>query len=150
MSDQLAGFRGRSIDDIQRRLFLRDLPHKCNGRWRYQRAGLNAIPKTLVLFQFKARIIASAVFLRDEKLARPRHGCSGVLHFEPNSFRTFDPLDLNAMREVWPNFRAFGHVKQHLNPTLYSKFKRRLKNVNTVMNARTPRTPRNAGREQRA
>ena len=27
------------------------------------------------------------------------------------------------------SFRAFGHVKQFLNPTLYPKFKRRLKNV---------------------
>ena len=33
------------------------------------------------------------------------------------------------MRKVWPSFRAFGHVKQSLNPTLYSQFKRRLKNV---------------------
>jgi hypothetical protein len=33
------------------------------------------------------------------------------------------------MQRVWPSFRRFGHVKQYLNPTLYPKFKRRLKNV---------------------
>ncbi len=129
MSDQLAGFVGRSIEDVQRRVFLRELPHKRNGRWPYQRTGLNAPLGTLVLFQFKARIVASAVFIRDEKFARPRRGCSGVLHFKPESFRIFDPLDVSDMRKVWPSFRAFGHVKQHLNPTRYAQFNRRLKNV---------------------
>ncbi|MBC8106841.1 MAG: hypothetical protein H7Z14_09655 [Anaerolineae bacterium] len=131
MSDQLAGFRGRTIEDVQRRVFLRDLLLKCKGRWRYQRSGLNAMAGTVVLFQFRARIIASAIFVRDEKFARPRRGCSGVLHFDANSFRTFAPLDVAAMRKVWASFRAFGHVKQYLNPTLYSQFKRRLKNVKT-------------------
>ncbi len=129
MSATLAGFRGRSIEDVQQRLFLRELPQKCRGRWRYQRTGLNAAAGAVVLFQFRARIIASAVFLRDEKFQHPRHGCAGVLHFEPTSFRTFEALDVAAMRAVWPSFRAFGHVKQFLNPTLYSRFRRRLRGV---------------------
>jgi hypothetical protein len=129
MSDKIKGFRGRSIEDVQRNLFLRALPTVMNGGWRYQRTGLNAEPGTVVLFQFKARIIASGVFLRDEKFERPIRGRNGEIAFDPESFRTFDPLDVEAMRKVWPSFRAFGHVKQYLNPTLYAKFKRRLKNV---------------------
>ena len=129
MSERRAGFRGRSIEDVQRRVFLRDLPLKCDGRWTYQSSGLNAVPGTLVLFQFRAHVIASAVFLRDEKFERPRHGSAGILHFDPASFRTFAPLDVAAMRRVWPGFRAFGHVKQHLNPTLHSKFTRRLRDI---------------------
>ena len=82
-----------------------------------------------MLFQFRARIIASGVFLRDEKFESPKRGYGGVMHFDPKSFRTFDPLDALAMRKVWPSFRAFGHVKQYLNPTLCSQFKRRLKNI---------------------
>jgi hypothetical protein len=128
MSSQLDGFRGRSIADVQAKLFLRSLP-RMNGRWRYPRVGLNAVAGTLVLFQFQARIIASAVFVRDEKLARPRGGYAGVLHFEPESIRTFDAVDAQTMRKVWPAFRAFGHVRQFLNPTRYGLFKRRLKNV---------------------
>ena len=61
MSSKLAGFVDREIADVQRRLFLRDLP-KSNGRWPYQSAGLSAPPGSLVLFQFRARIIASAIF----------------------------------------------------------------------------------------
>jgi hypothetical protein len=128
MSDKADGFRDLSIEQVQKDIFLRKLPAR-QGRYRYQSTGLNAAPKTIVLFQFKARIIASAVFLRDEKFQRPIGGHGGVLHFEAKSFRTFAPLDVQAMRAVWPSFRAFGHVKQSLNPTLYPLFKRRLKHV---------------------
>jgi|KBSSwiStaDraftv2_1062776.scaffolds.fasta_scaffold1907673_1 hypothetical protein len=128
MSDKLKGFEKRSIEDVQKRCFLRDLP-AMNGRYRYPRVGLNADPGTLVLFQYRARIIASAVFLRDEKFDKPKGGCSGAIFLDVNSIRTFDPLDVAAMRKVWPSFRGFGHVKQFLNPTLYPKFKRRLKHV---------------------
>ena len=119
MSDKTPGFRGRSIEDVQTRLFLRDLP-ACNGRFRYPSAGLSADPGTVVLFQYRARIIASAIFLRDDGRA---------IHLDPASIRTFDPLDVEAMRKVWPSFRAFGHVKQFLNPTLYAAFAKRLKHV---------------------
>jgi hypothetical protein len=119
MSDKTPGFRGRGIDDVQAGLFLRDLP-ACNGRFRYPSAGLSADPGTVVLFQYRARIIASAVFLRDE---------GGAIYLDPASICTFDPLDVEAMRKVWPGFRAFGHVKQFLNPTLYPAFKKRLKHV---------------------
>jgi hypothetical protein len=128
MSDKLEGFRGRSIEDVQRRLFLRDLP-ACNGRYRYPSSGLNAEPGTIVLFQYRARIIASAVFLRDEKYERPIGGYGGAIYVDVASIRTFDPIDVEAMRKAWPSFRAFGHVKQYLNPARYSMFKRRLKNV---------------------
>lgn len=128
MSDKADGFRGRSIEAVQAGCFLRDLPAH-NGRYRYPSAGLNAEPGTIVLFQYRARIIASAVFLRDEKFDRPVGGFGGALHFEAGSFRTFEPLDAAAIRAVWPAFRAFGHVKQHLNPTRYPMLKRRLKRV---------------------
>jgi hypothetical protein len=128
MSGQIAGFRGRSIEDVQARLFLGDLP-RCNGRWRYTSAGLNAPTGTVVLFQFRARIIASANFLRDERFEHPVRGYAGAIHFDPPSIRTFDPIDADAMRAIWPGFRGFGHVKQYLNPTRYGQFTRRLKHV---------------------
>lgn len=128
MSDKAEGFRGRSIEQVQKGVFLRNLPsHK--GRYRYPSSGLNAAPGTIVLFQYRARIIASAVFLRDEKFDQPIGGYGGAIHFDAKSFRTFDPLDVQAMRKVWPSFRGFGHVKQFLNPGLYPMFKRRLMHV---------------------
>jgi len=131
MSDQIEGFRGRTIEQVQQRYFMRGLPtHK--GKYRYRSAGLNARAGTIVLFQFRARIIASAVFVRDEPFERQTGGAGragGVLYFEPASFRTFDPVDADAMRAVWPQFRNFGHVKQFLNPGRYTAFRRRLRNV---------------------
>src|SRR5690242_8144777 len=62
MSVKREGFEARSIEDVQNRLFLRDLP-KSGGRWTYPRVGLSAEPGTIVLFQYRARVIASAVFL---------------------------------------------------------------------------------------
>jgi len=97
-----------------------------------------------VLFQFQARIIASAVFVRDEKFARPIRGHSGELHFDPESFRTFEPLDADAMRKIWPWFKNFGHAKQSLNPTRYAAFKRRLRNVASPANQ--PGRPHRRGR----
>jgi hypothetical protein len=43
--------------------------------------------------------------------------------------RTLDPLDVEAMRKAWPSFRAFGHVKQHLNPMRYSMLRRRVRKL---------------------
>ena len=128
MSDKAEGFRGRSIADVQAKCFLRDLP-KCNGRYRYPSSGLSAEPGTIVLFQYRARIVASAVFLRDEKFEKPVGGYGGAMYFDPASIRTFEPLDVQAMRKAWPSFRGFGHVKQFLNPTLYRAFTKRLKHV---------------------
>ena len=128
MSDRIEGFRNRSIADVQAALFFRDLPAR-GGRFRYRSSGLNADPGTIILFQFQARVIASATFLRDERFEKPVGGCAGAIYVDPASIRTFEPLDAEAMRKAWPGFRAFGHVKQHLNPTRYALFKRRLKRV---------------------
>src|SRR5258708_3306310 len=111
MSDKIEGFRGKTIEEVQKNIFLNKLPAR-QGHYRYASTGLNAIPGTLVLFQYRARIIASAIFLYDERFEKPINGSSGEIHFDPASFRTFDPLDVKDMRKVWPAFRAFGHVKQ--------------------------------------
>jgi len=128
MSDKIPGFRGKSIAQLQADCFGRDLP-KAGAVFSYRSAGLNAPAGTVVLFQFQARIIASAVLLRDEKFNKPRAGRRGRLHLDASSIRTFEPLDFAAMRQIWPGIRPFGHVKQILNPTLYAKFRRRLKGV---------------------
>jgi len=129
MSDKIDGFRGRTIEQVQREVFLHRLPGKMKGRYPYRATGLNSVGGTVVLFQFQARIIASAVFLRDEKHKTPRDGHSGIIEFDPKTFRTFTPVDVEGMQRACPAFQRFGHVKQYLNPAGYPAFKRRLKNV---------------------
>jgi hypothetical protein len=82
-----------------------------------------------VLFQYDARIIASAVFKEHERFEQPEHGYWGALWFDPESIRTFRPVDRDELRAVWPEFRNFGHVKQHLNPKHYPAFEKRLADV---------------------
>jgi hypothetical protein len=130
MSDKIEGFRGLSIREVQSIYFLDKLPNG-KGKFPYRSSGLKAPPGTLVLFQFQARIIATSVLVRDERFEQPRNGHGGVLHFEPDSFRIFEPVDVEGMRKAWPRFRGFGHVKQALNPASYTAFKRRLKKVRT-------------------
>lgn len=128
MSDKAVGFVGRDIVRVQREVFLHELPAN-GGLYHYQTTGLNALPGSALLFQYKARVIASAVFLRNERFEQPVDGYGGALHLDVDSICTFDPVDLTKMRKAWPGMRAFGHVKQHLNPTGYPAFKRRLSNV---------------------
>jgi hypothetical protein len=128
MSDKIEGFVGLSIEDVQRIYFLDKLPNG-GGKFPYRASGLNAPGGTVVLFQFQARIIASGVFVRDERFEKAKKGQLGVLQFEADSIRTFEPVDVEGMRNAWPRFRGFGHVKQALNPAMYGAFKRRLKNV---------------------
>lgn len=130
MSDRIQGFVGKGIDEVQRELFLRDLPRN-GGKYRYQSSGLNAAAGTVVLFQYRARVIASAVFVADEKYEKPRRGCAGELRVDPQSIRVFEPVDAGGMRAVWPGFRAFGHVKQRLNPWRYEAFEEVLRGVKT-------------------
>ncbi|HEV7300489.1 MAG TPA: hypothetical protein VGN72_14065 [Tepidisphaeraceae bacterium] len=128
MSDKADGFVGRDIPWVQQEVFLRELQAN-GGLYHYQSTGLNAPPGSVLLFQYKARVIASGVFLRNERFEQPIDGYGGVLHLDVDSIRTFAPVDLTAMRRAWPGMRAFGHVKQYLNPAGYPAFKRRLTNV---------------------
>jgi len=127
MSDKIKGFVGLKAEDVQSIYFLDKLPNG-QGKFPYRASGLNAPAGTVVLFQFKGRIIASGVFARDEKFENAKKGHGGMLHFEAGSFRTFDPVDFEGMRKAWPRFGGFGHVKQALNPGMYGAFRRRLKN----------------------
>jgi len=132
MSDRAPGFVGKGIERVRRDVFLRDLPRN-GGRFRYRASGLDARSGTVVLFQYQARVIATAVFLRDEKAERRGDAKKGVyggaLYFDVASIRTFEPVDAAGMRKAWPGFRGFGHVKQFLNPAGYPAFRRRLKGV---------------------
>ena len=82
-----------------------------------------------MLFQYRARVIAMAAFVRDEKFKQPRRDYGGVLHFDADSIRTFEPVDVAGMRKAWPGFVGFGHVKQVLNASCYPAFRRRLRNL---------------------
>jgi len=100
-----------------------------NGRYRYPTAGLNAEPGTVVLFQYDGRIIASAVFNRNERFEQPEDGYNGALWFDAKSIRVFKPVGPDEVRDIWPEFKSFGHVKQFLDPAGYPAFEKRLETL---------------------
>jgi hypothetical protein len=130
MSPKEKSFRGRTLEDVQAGFFLQELPFPPrNGRYRYPTGGLNAEPGTVVLFQYEGRIIASAIFDRNERFERPEGGYKGALWFDVTSIRTFEPVGPDKVRHIWPEFRSFGHVKQFLNPAKYPAFVKQLVGV---------------------
>ncbi len=130
MSSNERSFRGRTVDDVQAGFFLQELPFPPrNGRYRYPTAGLNAEPGTVVLFQYEGRIVASAIFDRNERFERTEDGYNGALWFDVTSIRVFEPVGPDKIREIWPDFRSFGHVKQFLNPAKYRAFEKLLVGV---------------------
>jgi len=130
MSNREKSFRGRSIEDVQAGFFLEELPLPPNsGRFRYPTTGLSAKPGTVVLFQYEAKVIASAILERSERYDQPEHGYRGALWFDVASIRTFDPVDVATMRKVWPDFPGFGHAKHDLDPAKFAKFQKRTTGV---------------------
>lgn len=111
------------IPDLQKKYFLGVLPSKeRNGAYRYSGRKLIAEPGAVVLFQCENRIVASATYLDVEPFDLPEKGYKGYLHFEVPSIRTFNPVDLNALKKSWPEIKRLSQSKQRLDPRGYPSF----------------------------
>jgi len=123
-------FKGQSMEDVQDTYFLNNLPIKNNGRYLFHNAGLRAKANTIVLFQFKNRIVACAILRRVERFELPEdEKFTGALHFDPKSIRVFNPIGADVVRRIWADFRKFNNVKQHLDPKRFPEFEREMKQI---------------------
>jgi hypothetical protein len=118
------GQRARTEDDY-------NLLHPAHpGRYQYKRHALNAGPGTLVLFQFDAHIIASAVLSWIQKYEQPQGEYHGIMWFEPSSIRVFAPLTLVDVQSVWPEVTQFGMMMWTPAPaSSYLRFCRLLRGI---------------------
>lgn len=126
------GFAGASIEEIQQQFFLRQLPTRSPtpGQFEHRKAGLKAEAGTVVLFQFRGRIIASAVLLGSERFApATSDGFDGAYYFDAKTIRVFDAVDAAGLREFWPNVSRLGQAKWSLDPRKYAAFERSVKGV---------------------
>jgi hypothetical protein len=131
MDSQLE-FDGRSIEEVQRTFFLKELlgPERPPGKYWYREAGLNAESGTIVLFQYEGKLIASATLTEVERFETPEKGTyRGALFFDVNSIRVFDPIGSEVVAGIWPEFKGFSHVKWALDPTGFAEFDRKLTGV---------------------
>jgi hypothetical protein len=131
MDSQLE-FGGRSIEEVQRSFFLRELPYERRppGKYNYREAGLNAESGTVVLFQYEGKIIASATLIEVERFnASEGDTYKGALYFDPKTIRVFDAVGSEVVGSIWPEFKAFSHVKWSLNPRGLPAFEQGLTGV---------------------
>ena len=116
-----------SIEDVQQKFFLEELPSRENGRYLYRKRGLQEEAGAAVLFQCNGRIIAAAILTAAQRFEDPTEdGYAGCLYFNVESIRVFDPVGPGVLHEIWPEFRRFNQVRQNLEPNGYPEFERQL------------------------
>ncbi|MFC4321304.1 HNH endonuclease [Litchfieldia salsa] len=118
MSESDPEFDGYSIHDIQA-WFSDVLP----GTDFNFTKGMNVEAGTLVLFQYKAHIIASAILDKkvvfEEKSEDTYRGC---YKFKANTIAIFQPLNREVMNSCWPSFKGFNQTQQRLDVFGYQRF----------------------------
>jgi hypothetical protein len=119
-------FENKTIEVVQNDFFLQDLPYrqeygcKVGCHFWYKNSVMNAVPNTLVLFQYDGKIIALAKLISiPQSFPKPQYWLEGVVPrdwregdgddkykgtycFERDSINIFDPpLDRNDIQSVW-------------------------------------------------
>jgi hypothetical protein len=137
---------GWSSERVQQELFWESLASG-NGEYLYHHSGLDAPPNSIVPFQHRAHIIASAKLTRREMAPRIANGhtYAGAMYFDVTSIKTFTPLGADEVRSVWTNFKGFSQARTDLRPAeKYENLAALFKNV------RTPRLPAEAAEDDLA
>lgn len=127
-------FADCGVEEIQKNFFLNELPDREGGRFLHYKYGLKTPCGSVILFQYRNAIVASALFLDAERFGVPdKDGYEGTLNFDVKSIRVFDPVSSAAVCGIWQEFKRFSHVKQSLNPQSYSLFQQGLTNIRAPM-----------------
>lgn len=119
-------FGEKTIEDVQE-WFTNELPYRV---YNFKR-GMGTPPGTLVLFQYKGRVIASAIL--EEKILykeRTERGYSGAYNFVPSSIAIFTPIKPNELKSVWDKFKGFNQSSQNLDINQFNSFSNLLLNKN--------------------
>jgi len=122
--------RPKTHEEVQSEFFLKELPAREGGRYYFRKSGLKAEQGTVVLFQYDNKIIAKAVFVRQEKFETAEGPYEGAIYFDIDSIRVFDPVGPDLLHVVWPEeFKGFSNVKSQLTPESFPEFEEQLENT---------------------
>ena len=125
-----------TVKRLQYDFFLGDLVEN-EGEYWYQQRGMIADPGSVVLFQFRSAIVASAEFEEAEAFDEPEIGENGLIYHGAFYFRVptisvFMPIGADTMELIWGHpsngynrFKRFSQAKQSLDPECYPRFPRR-------------------------
>ncbi|MDZ4656407.1 MAG: HNH endonuclease [Bythopirellula sp.] len=140
MTDDDPEFRGYTVEDLQQKYFLKSLAS--HGRFLFPKRAPAAEKDTLVLFQWKAQVVARAVLLVKAKRYDSLHGeefngivgeYAGEMVFDRSTIMVFDPVNKEAVKRHWPNFKGFTRMQYLSPPQNYIAFE-----SNELKNIRTP------------
>ncbi|WP_416144634.1 HNH endonuclease [Planococcus koreensis] len=122
MSKNDLAFIGKSIEEVQD-WFKFYLP---GNKYQFKRK-MTAPKGTLVLFQFRGRLIASALLKKTVSYDEVNEfGYSGYYKFSKSSIFTFDPLDIKDVQKIWSGMKGFNQSHQTLDATQYPALKQLL------------------------
>lgn len=111
MSESDPEFTNYSIEDIQE-WFLNELPKRV---YNYKTEMITPLG-TLVLFQYKNSVVASAYLvdkiIYEEKLDG---GYKGAFIFDPSTIAVFKPINKEIMKKIWSDFRSFSQSMKKLD-----------------------------------
>ncbi|AZV42010.1 5-methylcytosine-specific restriction enzyme A [Peribacillus asahii] len=135
MSETDPEFAEQTIESLQE-WFVNELP---NREYNFKK-GMNAESGTLVLFQYKGHVIASAIL--EEKIMYTEGnegGYRGAYYFTPSSIAVFSPITPEEMRNIWTQFKGFNQSLQKLDVKQYELLYQLLlrKNIRYVLDGDT-------------
>lgn len=126
MSEKDTEFIGKSIEEVQDG-FVSSLTDR---NYNFKK-GMDSDPGTLVLFQYRARIIAMAILESKTYYENINdYGYKGFYRFIPESVATFIPLTNKEVKSIWPRFKGFNQSLQKLEFEQYKLFQDFLLNKN--------------------
>ena len=107
-------FNDESIEWLQG-WFIEELKNVRKGLYKYRISGLNTATGSLILFQYKNKIVASAIFLNSERYNKDcvelKNGYNGLFEFDPDTITVFQPISNNEFNQICGNEVKFNHVK---------------------------------------
>ena len=105
-------FNDKSIEWLQG-WFMEELKNARKGLYRYKTRGLKTSTGSLILFQYRGKIIASAVFLNSKRYEKAyiesKTKYNGFFEFDPNSITVFRPISNDEFNRIYEV--KFNNVK---------------------------------------
>ncbi|ALO36131.1 hypothetical protein CMT41_16385 [Colwellia sp. MT41] len=127
-------FKDKTHNEVQSEFFLSRLPFNQNGQYHFHLNSIQAGSGTTVLFQYRAKIIASAVFEKRVDFDKPNREYNGALYFDINTIKVFDPVGSELIRSIWPEeFNGFSQATTKLNEDFLSVFEEKLTGLKTPL-----------------
>ena len=126
----------QTIEYIQEKFFLEDLPTRYDAygcaKYCYKTKGILAKEDTPILFQYKNRIIAMALFKKRIKFDEEQDGYFGTYYFKPETIKVFNPISKSDISKVFNKTIIFSQTKHKLDKNFFPDFIATLKNLKEI------------------